>query len=78
MTPFPSVPRRKPSKSTKDVFPVYCLCRLIDDGKKMILCAGCSEWFHVACVQVQKKFITSRKLDWFCPTCSYVRTDSNS
>ena len=31
----------------------------------MTLCTGCSEWFHVACVQVQKKFIASRKLDWF-------------
>ena len=75
MTPFPSVPGRNPSKSTEDVVPIYCLCRLIDDGKKMIQCAGCNEWFHVACVQVEKKFIACRKLDWFCPSCTHK--DSN-
>ena len=71
ITPFPSVPRRKPSKTIENVvIPVYCICRLIDNGTKMIQCAGCNEWFHVACVQVEKKFITCQKLDWFCPNCT--------
>ena len=71
ITPFPSVPRRKPSKTIENVVvPVYCICRLIDNGTKMIQCAGCNEWFHVACVQVEKKFITCQKLDWFCPNCT--------
>ena len=69
MMPFPSAPGRCAEKAVMKTVPIYCICRLIDDGTKMIECAGCREWFHVACVQVQKKFITNRNLDWFCNDC---------
>ena len=69
MTPFPSAPGRNAEQAIEKTVPIYCMCRLIDDGTRMIECADCQEWFHVACVQVEKKFIVNRKLDWFCPNC---------
>ena len=69
MSPFPSSARRKSGKSTTTI-PVYCVCRTIDDGTKMIECAGCKEWYHLACVEVEKIFVANKKLDWFCHTCT--------
>ena len=31
---------------------VYCLCRKKDDGKLMVQCNECKEWFHDKCVGV--------------------------
>ena len=28
----------------------YCWCRGIDDGRPMVQCDGCDEWFHSACM----------------------------
>ena len=67
--PFPSKPGRNPEKAVTKSVSIHCVCRLIDEGTKMIECAGCREWFHTACVQVEKKFIVNRKLKWFCPNC---------
>lgn len=27
----------------------YCLCRGPDDGRLMVQCGGCEEWFHASC-----------------------------
>lgn len=69
MIPFPSKPGRNPEKAVEKSVSIHCVCRLIDDGTKMIECASCQEWFHIVCVRVEKKFIVNRKLNWFCPNC---------
>ncbi|XP_056004155.1 uncharacterized protein LOC130049934 [Ostrea edulis] len=38
-------PPSAPSGKTR-----YCLCRQADDGKLMIQCDRCEEWFHGKCV----------------------------
>ena len=69
VSPFPSSTCRKPGKSYTTTVPVYCVCRMIDDGTKMIECAKCKEWYHLACIEVEKKFLVNKKLDWFCHSC---------
>lgn len=34
---------------------VYCWCRRPDDGRRMVGCDSCSEWFHVNCVNYNNK-----------------------
>ena len=31
---------------------VYCICRIPDNGKKMVSCNRCKEWFHIKCVKI--------------------------
>ena len=35
----------------------------------MIQCSECKEWFHTICISVAKRFITNKKLMWFCDIC---------
>ena len=70
MTPFPSSTGRKHGTTTKTTVPVYCVCRMIDDGTKMIECCKCKEWYHLACAEVERDYIIgNKKLDWFCHRC---------
>lgn len=31
---------------------VFCICRLPDNGEKMVECTSCKGWFHTQCVQL--------------------------
>jgi hypothetical protein len=48
--------------------PLYCSCHKPDDGKFMICCDSCQEWFHGRCVQVTQK-AADRTAFWACPEC---------
>ena len=50
MTPFPLKPGRNPEKALEKSVSIHCVCCLIDDGTKMIKCAGCQEWFGAAII----------------------------
>ena len=47
---------------------VYCLCRKPDDGKMMVSCDACHDWFHIACVGLTKQQ-ASKLQHFFCPSC---------
>ena len=49
---------------------VYCLCRLPDNGEKMISCDLCDEWFHLTCV----KLVEPVPDTWYCNNCSKKAT----
>jgi len=52
-----------------DRVPVYCICEQpYNPDKKMVLCDGCEEWFHVECVNETQASVDS-KPSWFCPDC---------
>ncbi|KAJ3229655.1 hypothetical protein HDU81_005189 [Chytriomyces hyalinus] len=34
---------------------VYCICRGVDDGKFMIQCDTCKDWYHGACVDISER-----------------------
>ena len=69
VTPFPASIGRVHQQPIIKVILIYCVCRLIDDGTKMIECTQCNEWYHMACVDIHTKYITNQKLDWFCQSC---------
>ena len=45
---------------------VYCICRLPDDGREMVGCDVCHEWFHLDCLGLTE----APKTDiWYCSQC---------
>ena len=52
-----------------DYNPVYCHCRKPDDGKLMIGCRGCNEWFHGKCVGILTKEVSKEIGEYFCDNC---------
>lgn len=53
--------------------PVYCTCRRPYDGRFMVMCDGCEEWFHGHCVRLsarQGRVLASSPDPWFCPQCT--------
>jgi hypothetical protein len=67
ITPFPVKKRRRPADpvaSVQDCL-IYCYCRLIDAGEKMVCCDGCDQWFHTSCA-CDDSVSTDH---WFCKKC---------
>lgn len=53
---------------------LWCICRKPDDGKFMICCDVCTDWFHGDCVNVSLKQSTKFKKEgkeWFCQECEH-------
>ena len=70
MNPFPKLVRscRKINPiQEEEIVPVHCLCRLPESGK-MVVCVGCRERYHQACVDVQKTL--RKKTPWYCRKCA--------
>jgi hypothetical protein len=57
------------ANSTDEEIPTkYCICRGMDDGRKMIMCEGenCKiVWFHMSCVKLKRV----PRGSWFCEAC---------
>jgi hypothetical protein len=47
----------------------YCLCGGPSDGRFMVGCDKCDNWFHGVCVGVAKADGDETE-EWFCPSCS--------
>lgn len=47
---------------------VWCLCRQADNGKFMIQCDLCDEWYHGECVNVTSK-LADTWTEYHCPRC---------
>lgn len=62
---FPIKKKRRFSNPYKlDDCPIYCYCRLPDDGHKMIACDRCDEWYHLRCIEIDKENDL-----WYCKKC---------
>ena len=70
MSVFPSSASRCPKASARKSIPVYCICRHINDGSKMIQCDSCQQWLHVACMKIDKSVHKDRRSQWNCSLCS--------
>ena len=68
MSPFPMLRGRRSSLTATTIcIKVYCYCRCIDTGEKMVICDGqCGEWFHTKCALTS----VSKKKKWFCKNCA--------
>ena len=64
---FPSSQRRKRRSRnlSTEVCEVHCICRMPDDGSKMVCCDTCNKWFHAACVEYNDQIKS-----WYCVECS--------
>lgn len=47
---------------------VYCICRKPDNGKVMVGCDGCGDWFHCRCVNLKEAEVAAIKT-FTCPDC---------
>ena len=73
MTPFPKQGKRRVGlgggrKVPSTTVALYCVCRMPDDGSKLIQCKRCLEWFHLSCVQLDSTKSYTR-VRWSCPDC---------
>ena len=60
--------RREQSSINKGSERLYCTCRKPDDGKTMVECETCQEWFHIQCLNMTKNQV--KKMDSFnCNEC---------
>ena len=65
---FPILKNRRPAQRTIKIqhCPIFCICRLPDDGNEMISCDKCQEWFHMSCLHITEPPSTET---WFCEMC---------
>ena len=69
MSPFPAQDRQSMRDYLRQIsVEVYCVCRGIDDGTRMIACDSCGEWYHQACVL--GRGVRPPKGEWQCNACS--------
>lgn len=47
----------------------WCICKGPDDGRKMINCDGCENWFHLKCLKIPD-YLGDLIKDFYCPSCS--------
>jgi len=75
---FPSTQRCKVKSRIlrTEAFDVHCICRMPDDGSKMVCCDTCNKWFHSACVKYSDGRTRGRK-SWYCAVCSVAKLNSN-
>lgn len=57
---------------------VYCICRRPYDGRMMLQCEHCTEWFHLDCLHITE--VDARQPDFIyeCATCIEVMQRNNN
>ncbi|XP_022257614.1 PHD finger protein 3-like, partial [Limulus polyphemus] len=51
---------------------LWCICRKPHNGRFMIGCDGCEEWFHGSCVGITRQkgqLMEKEEIEWLCPKC---------
>lgn len=68
---FPSSRRHKRRCRilTTETFEIHCICRMPDDGLKMVCCDECSMWYHATCVTYTDESSNGNKM-WYCKQCN--------
>ena len=51
--------------------PIYCACKMPNDGLEYIKCSGCRGWFHMSCVCLNTDR-SYRNVKWSCTDCTKV------
>ena len=70
LLPFPlRSKRRRINRPQLQRVPIFCICRLPDDGTQMVQCHKCEDWFHTKCVRVPKACLMKENQTWSCPSC---------
>ncbi|KAI0693652.1 hypothetical protein BC835DRAFT_1352893 [Cytidiella melzeri] len=49
---------------------IVCICRGKDDGRELVQCDDCKEWFHLECIGIKDISDLGREEDpWYCMDC---------
>lgn len=49
---------------------VVCICRGKDDGRELVQCDDCKEWFHLKCIGISDISELGKEEDpWYCTDC---------
>ena len=70
LTEFPVLRKRRLTSSTRTEVKLFIcpVCLKPDDGKVMVFCEQCEEWFHQdKCISPNDKI--KEEADWFCERC---------
>ena len=59
--------RQKKAQYKRERMQVYCKCRRPDDGRRMVQCSRCKEWYHMNCICISETL--SSKDPWLCGHC---------
>ena len=73
ITTFPHRPSSRRDKTESELIPVFCICRLPDNGGVMIQCSKCDEWYHRSCIRLPEKYLNNDQLSWCCSQCKRCR-----
>ncbi|KAJ3090059.1 hypothetical protein HDU96_003552, partial [Phlyctochytrium bullatum] len=56
---------------------VYCVCRKPDNGKFMIQCDTCKDWYHGSCIGITEK--AAKNIDSYeCDECQEVKKENEA
>ena len=50
LTEFPVKQRRRRRPSKVYEILLYCICKMPDNGEKMVFCEQCEDWYHTKCL----------------------------
>ncbi len=51
---------------------LYCICRSRDDGRFMVSCDECKEWYHVDCINMPKSKVRFSSIFRSAPPLSFL------
>ena len=49
--------------------PLYCICKKPDDGKIMVQCNWCKQWFHGKCIGILSNEDSEKIGEYLCGEC---------
>ena len=65
---FPTLKRRRVAEriSSSQEYEIFCYCRMVNDGEKMVCCDTCEIWHHRGCIE---DYDDDSEEPWFCKYC---------
>ncbi|KAI0344263.1 hypothetical protein BDW22DRAFT_1419276 [Trametopsis cervina] len=58
------------SRRRQELEEVVCICRGRDDGRELVQCDDCKEWYHLECIGISDISMLGKEEDpWFCADC---------
>ena len=74
MMPFPTTDRRvqRHLSVSKAVVPIFCACRMPNNGDTYVQCHHCNDWWHLKCVNIPPWAVESNK-SWKCETYNKIK-----
>ena len=74
MMPFPTTDRRvqRHLSVSKAVVPIYCTCRMPNDGDAYVQCHHCNDWWHLKYLNIPPWAVEFNN-SWKCETCNKIK-----